>query len=482
MRAFSKGMQQRVAIARTLLQNPRVLLLDEPTAALDPEAARSIRDYVRNLAETRGCTILLCTHNLFEAEQLCHRLSIVRGGRQVAWGSPAELRSTASSTCILRVRELAPNLLDSLNALQAIECVKVDGPGRITYQTSDASAANPLVIRAAVAAGADVLTLVENAASLEDVYLEVMTASAAPAPAEPPLLQAPTLAAPLPPHTLPPRRDDRRWLRQARLIALRELREMLRDPNLVLPLVVMPCLIGLLAGVSAFASFGPSPGAVGTAVTSAALDQLPSAAMQRLSNLPTTNREATLETLLKAFSIPLFWVIPVALTPAVAADSFVGERERFSLEPLLAAPLSTTQVLLGKLASAVLPAVGGTLLGVLVLWAMTLVAGSRLYPRVLLADPDWLFSLLVVTPLIALFVAGVAALISTRVSGYRVAYQLNGLVALPVVLILIPAAAFSFLLTAAALGYVAAIFAAVDLVIVFWANNLFTRERLLSRR
>jgi ABC-type Na+ efflux pump permease subunit len=277
-------------------------------------------------------------------------------------------------------------------------------------------------------------------------------------------------------------RTDRRWLREARLIALRELREMLRDPNLVLPLVVMPCLIGVLAGISAFASFGPSPGAVGTAVTTAALDQLPSTAVQRLSNLPTTNRDATLETLLKAFSIPLFWVIPVALTPAVAADSFVGERERFSLEPLLAAPLSTTQVLLGKLTSAVLPAVGGTLLGVLVLWAMTLVARSQLYPRLLLADPDWLFSLLVVTPLVALFVAGVAALISTRVSGYRVAYQLNALVALPVVLILIPAAAFGFLLTAAALGYVAAGLAVVDLGIMFWANKLFTREHLLSRR
>jgi ABC-2 type transport system ATP-binding protein len=481
MRTFSKGMQQRVAIARTLLQDPRVLLLDEPTAALDPEAARSIRDYVRNLAEARGRTILLCTHNLFEAEQLCHRLSIVRGGRQVASGSPAQLRSAAASTCILRVRELAPTLLESLNALQVIDCVKLDGPGRITYQTTDACAANPQVIRAAVAAGADVLTLVENALSLEEVYLDVMNGSAAaPKLAEPPPLpRTPTLAVALP----QVQRTDRRWLRQARLIALRELREMLRDPNLVLPLVVMPCLIGLLAGVSAFASFGPSPGAVGTAVTTAALDRLPATAVQRLSNLPpTTDREATLETLLKAFSIPLFWVIPVALTPAVAADSFVGERERFSLEPLLAAPLSTTQVLLGKLASAVLPAVGGTLLGVLVLWAMTLASGSRLYPRLLLADPDWLFSLLVVTPLVALFVAGVAALISTRVSGYRVAYQLNGLVALPVVLILIPAAAFSFLLTAAALGYVAAIFAGVDLVIVFWANQLFTRERLLSRR
>jgi ABC-2 type transport system permease protein len=272
-------------------------------------------------------------------------------------------------------------------------------------------------------------------------------------------------------------------MRFARLIAVRELRETLRDPNLLLPLIVLPCLIGLLAGVSAFASFGSSSNAaVGTAVTNAALDQLPQAAVQRLSNLPTTNREATLETLLKAFSIPLFWVIPVALTPAVAADSFVGERERFSLEPLLATPIGTGQVLLGKLTAAVIPAAIGTWLGVLVFWVMTLLSGSRLYPRVLFADGDWLFSLLVVAPLVALFTAGVAALLSTRVSGYRVAYQLNGLIVLPIVLIVIPASAFFFLFSAAALVYVAAAFAVVDLIIVLWANNLFERERLLSRR
>ena len=270
-------------------------------------------------------------------------------------------------------------------------------------------------------------------------------------------------------------------MRDARLVASRELKEAFRDPNLMLPLVIMPCLIGFLAGVSTFASFGPSPGAVGTAVTNAALDRLPPAAVEHLSNLPTTNREATLETLLKAFSIPLFWVIPVALTPAVAADSFVGERERFSLEPLLATPITTTQILFGKLVAAVIPATFGTWLGVLVLWAMTLLSGTPLYPKLLIADPDWLFSLLVVAPLVALFTAGVAALISTRVSGYRVAYQINGLIALPVVLVLIPATAFLFLFTGAALGYVACLFVVLDVAIVLWANHLFDRERLLSR-
>ncbi len=271
-------------------------------------------------------------------------------------------------------------------------------------------------------------------------------------------------------------------LRHARLIAARELRETVREPNLMLPLVLMPVLIGFMAGLSVFASFAPNPGAIGTAVTNAALDRLPDAAVQHLSNVPVDNRQATIQMLLKAFSIPLFWVIPVALTPAVAADSFVGERERFSLEPLLATPISTTQLLLGKLTAAVVPATAGTWLGVLVLWAMTLVANSTLYPRILVTDPDWLFSLLIVVPLVALFTAGVAALLSTRVSGYRVAYQLNGLIALPIVLVLIPAAAFTFLVTDAAFGYVAVLFCVLDLAIMLWASRLFDRERLLRER
>jgi hypothetical protein len=130
-------------------------------------------------------------------------------------------------------------------------------------------------------------------------------------------------------------------------------------------------------------------------VTNAALDQLPEAAVQWLSNLPTTgDRQATLETLLEAVSIPLFWVIPVALTPAhepgVAAcntdldDAAVGR----------------------KLAAAVIPAAVGTLIGVLVLWVMTVLARSPLYPRMLIADRDWLFSLLVVATRSALHRGG----------------------------------------------------------------------------
>ncbi len=265
----------------------------------------------------------------------------------------------------------------------------------------------------------------------------------------------------------------------AMLIARRELREIVRDLNLLFPLLFLPCLMGCLISISAFTSFSGSDSAVGTAVTNAALDQLPQPALQRFSNLPTTDRFASVETLLKALSIPVFWVIPVALTPAIAADSFVGERERGSLEPLLSTPISTRALLVGKVLAAVVPAVLGTWLGLVVFSVLVGVSGSPLYPRLVIADPDWRFSILVIVPLVALLTAGVAALISLRVSAYRVAYQLNGLIVLPVVLLLIPLTVFLFLITPLALVYVAAGLALLDLALAGWALREFDRERLL---
>jgi ABC-2 type transport system ATP-binding protein len=88
---YSKGMKQRLALARALLHRPKVLFLDEPTAALDPVAARHFHVLVENLARREGCTVFLCTHNLVEAQKLCDRVAVMEHGRLVALGTPSDL-------------------------------------------------------------------------------------------------------------------------------------------------------------------------------------------------------------------------------------------------------------------------------------------------------------------------------------------------------------------------------------------------------
>lgn len=264
------------------------------------------------------------------------------------------------------------------------------------------------------------------------------------------------------------------------IITRRELREILRDYNLLLPLIFMPTLMGLIAGVTAFGSAAGTNSTVGAAVSAVAVQQIPEAALQAFGNLPTTSQEATIEQLLKALNIPLFWIIPIALTSAVAADSFVGEKERDTLEPLLATPVLNGELFAAKLMAAVIPSVLGTWLGMLVFIVLVVLSRSPLHPPFLLSDGDWSFSTFVIVPLLALLSAAIAALISTRVASYRAAYQLNSLVVLPVILFMIPQTIVLFLLTPRALLFTAGALLLVDAVLVTWAMRIFDRERLLG--
>lgn len=263
------------------------------------------------------------------------------------------------------------------------------------------------------------------------------------------------------------------------LITKRELREIIRDFNLLFPVILLPMLMGFLGGMSAFGSATGSSSAVGAVVGTLAVQQLPESTLVFFANLDLSDQTATISLLLKAVSIPLFWVLPVTLTSAVAADSFVGEKERDTLEPLLATPISDRQLFFGKLLTAVIPAVLGTWLGMLEFTLLVAVASSPFFPPFLLSDPDWAFSTLVMVPLMGVLSAGIAALISSRVASFRSAYQLNGLLVLPIILVLLPQTVVLFLITPYALYYIAAAILVADLAVIGAALGTFDRERLL---
>jgi ABC-2 type transport system ATP-binding protein len=170
---FSKGMKQKLAIARALLHEPAVLFLDEPTAALDPEAAFVVREAIAALRRD-GRTILLATHNLDEAGRLCDRIAFIRGGL-LRIDSPSRLRGDLAGLGI-EVGLSDPvdaRLVAALEALPMVHDIS-SHDHRLTIGLADPPAETPDVVRALVAAGADVLEIRPRSATLEDVYFEVM--------------------------------------------------------------------------------------------------------------------------------------------------------------------------------------------------------------------------------------------------------------------------------------------------------------------
>lgn len=169
---YSRGMRQKLALARALLHDPPVLMLDEPTSAMDPSSARLVRQRIQGLRSSNRA-IIVCTHNLSEAEALADRIAIIRRGRIIAHGTPADLKQQLLGDPIMEVR-LAGAINGAEGALPAAAKPIASGPNWIRYRVNDPTQINPSVLQALAASGAQVVTLSEVGRSLEEVYLEVV--------------------------------------------------------------------------------------------------------------------------------------------------------------------------------------------------------------------------------------------------------------------------------------------------------------------
>jgi len=171
--AFSKGMKQKLAIARALLHDPAVVFHDEPTAALDPEAAYVVREAIEALQRS-GRTIVLATHNLVEADRLCDRVAFVRGGL-LRIDSPAGLRGSLGGRGV-DVGLAAPASEALVTAARSVTGVSAASAvdRRLVVAAAEPEAVTPGLVRALVAAGADIVAVHEHATTLEEVYFEVM--------------------------------------------------------------------------------------------------------------------------------------------------------------------------------------------------------------------------------------------------------------------------------------------------------------------
>jgi ABC-2 type transport system ATP-binding protein len=172
--SLSKGLRQRVGLARALLNDPAIVFLDEPTSGLDPVATREVNELIGELRD-RDVTVFLTTHRLEEAEWLCDRVAILSRSLRTI-GRPDELRDRLFTKTLL-VKTAAP--LDApgevFGGVAGVESWRTDDSVGYELTLSDPRVAAPAVARALVAAGADILSLAEARHSLEDVYLELIS-------------------------------------------------------------------------------------------------------------------------------------------------------------------------------------------------------------------------------------------------------------------------------------------------------------------
>jgi len=170
--SWSRGMKQKLAVARALLHRPSLLFLDEPTASLDPVASAALRDDLARLVAREGITVFLTTHNLAEAERLCTEVAVIRQGRLLAVGRPDELSARKGTRVEVRGRGLTEQLATLVGGRPEVSTAAMND-GRLIVELRDGAEMAPLV-SLLVGAGASVEEVRKEQASLEEVFLTLM--------------------------------------------------------------------------------------------------------------------------------------------------------------------------------------------------------------------------------------------------------------------------------------------------------------------
>ena len=170
---LSKGLRQRVSLARTLLSDPKVMFLDEPTSGLDPVATREVRELIAGL-RGRGVTVFLTTHRLEEAERLCDRIAILNTTLRII-GRPSELRRELFHPSVeITLGAPLADIDQLVSGVPGTTGVRAAGDATYVVTAPDPAAVAPELARALVARGVDLIRLAEVNHSLEDVYLELV--------------------------------------------------------------------------------------------------------------------------------------------------------------------------------------------------------------------------------------------------------------------------------------------------------------------
>lgn len=174
---LSRGMKQKLAIVRSVLHDPSVLLLDEPTATLDPHSSRLIKDLITEISREEGHSVLLSTHRLEDAELLCSKVMVMNDGKKISEGTPSGLKSHSSHSIMVEMTLLSVDerIVERVRKMRDVTNIQPDYTNRkVLVTVGDYESDVPTIVRGIALAGGRILSVKRVEPSLEDVYLSIM--------------------------------------------------------------------------------------------------------------------------------------------------------------------------------------------------------------------------------------------------------------------------------------------------------------------
>jgi ABC-2 type transport system permease protein len=269
-----------------------------------------------------------------------------------------------------------------------------------------------------------------------------------------------------------------RWSK-AFLVFRKDLSEVARNWEVMAPMIILPVILTVL--IPAIVTLVPESmnGSNNGNLMETIIPNLPEAVKQTLSGYP--EAQQMIYIMLVYFFAPFFLIIPLMVSGVIASDSFAGEKERKTIEALLAAPLTDSELLMGKILVSFAPAMGVTLLSFTLYTVMVDALTLGRFGFLLLPNLTWLVMILCLAPAASLLGIGATVIISTRVKGFREAQQLSALLVVPVLALLLGQASGFLIMGPAVLVMLTILVLVVDAALFGVGISLFNRERILSQ-
>ena len=269
-----------------------------------------------------------------------------------------------------------------------------------------------------------------------------------------------------------------RWSK-AFLVFRKDLSEVARNWEVMAPMIILPVILTVL--IPALVTLVPDSmnGSNNANLMDTMIPNLPEAVKQTLSGFP--EAQQMIYIMLVYFFAPFFLIIPLMVSGVIASDSFAGEKERKTIEALLAAPLTDSELLMGKILVGFAPAMAVTLLSFTLYTVMVDALTLGRFGFLLLPNLTWLVMILCLAPAASLLGIGATVIISTRVKGFREAQQLSALLVVPVLALLLGQASGFLIMGPTVLVMLTILVLVVDAALFGVGISLFNRERILSQ-